>query len=325
MSELREIWRETSYQLKKRQMNPDCAHAEKRNVKVRKGISYVLPQDWDGKARYSLRHTNKQPKVAILREIGTNSDEEMKAAFMMVGFRAVNVPMKDLESGAVKDLSKFSALAVCGGFSNGDVLGSARGWAAKILYNQNIFRIFWEFMKRQDTLSYWVCNGAQLALQLGWLPYLPEDGKPQEGHPIFTYNTSHKFEARWTLAKIGLSPAIMTRGLEGCVLGVHTAHGEGKFHCSDKKLLRKIIKENLSPIRFADDSGEITEKYPFNPNGSPMGITSLCSPDGRHLATMPHLERSFQMRQWQYVPENLKSLENSPWLRAFENMHNWLK
>jgi phosphoribosylformylglycinamidine synthase len=325
MVSLRQVWRETSYQLKRLQINPDCALAEKKNTRVRSGISYVLPAGFDGKARFTIRRTKNQPKVAILREIGTNSEAEMVASFMMAGFKTVDVAMKDLEKGTVKNLNQFSVMAVCGGFSNGDVLGSARGWAAKILHNEKLFRIFWEFMKRNDTLSYWVCNGAQLAGQLGWLPYLPEDGRPVKGHPVFTYNTSRKFEARWVTGAIEPSPSIMLRGLEGSELGIHVAHGEGRFFCKDSTLLKRIVKEKLAPVRFVNDNGNITEKYPFNPNGSPMGITGLTTPCGRHTMMMPHAERSVQMRQWQYVPEHLKHMENTPWLRAFENMRNWYR
>jgi len=325
MVSLRQTWRETSYQLRRLQMNPDCALEEKKNTRARKGISYVFPEGWDGKARFKPKLKMRQPKVAILREIGTNSDQEMVAAFKMAGFCPVDLAMRDLENGAVKNLNQFSVLAACGGFSDGDVLGSARGWASKILYNEKLLRIFLEFMKRDDALSYWVCNGAQLAGQLGWIPYMPENGRPAKVHPLFTYNTSKKFEARWSTVEIGPSPSIMLRGLEGSRLGVHVAHGEGRLYCSDSKLLGKIVDDQLAPVRFVDDSGQATEQYPFNPNGSPMGITSLCSPNGQHLATMPHLERSGHIRQWQYVPEALKHLENSPWLRAFENMRSWYK
>ncbi len=322
MPALRQTWRETSYQLRRLQINPNCALLEKQNTRTRKGISYVMPENWDGKARFKMEPAKNQPKVAILREIGTNSDAEMVASFMMAGFRPVDVAMKDLEKGSVKNLNEFSVLAACGGFSDGDVLGSARGWAAKILYNEKLFRIFWEFIKRDDTLSYWVCNGAQLGLQLGWFPFLPEDGRPAKGHPVFTYNASKKFEARWSLVEVGLSRSIMLRGLQGCRLGVHVAHGEGRFYCSDSELLKRVVRENLAPVRFVDDTGNATERYPFNPNGSPLGITGVTTPCGRHTLAMPHFERSVQMRQWQYVPEDLKGLENSPWLRAFENMRN---
>lgn len=325
MVDLRQVWRETSYQIRRRQITAGCALAEKRNTRDRTGISYVMPQGWDGKAKFKLVSRSHQPLVAILRERGTNSDDEMVASFKLAGFNPVDVAMKDLESGAVRNLNKFSVLAACGGFADGDVLGSARGWAAKILHNEKLFRTFWEFIKRNDTLSYWVCNGAQFAEQLGWFPYLPEDGRPVKGHPIFTYNISRKFEARWSMVEVGESPAVMMRGLQGTRLGVHVAHGEGCAYSSNPTILAKAVQDGLVPLRFVDDCGQVTEKYPFNPNGSPLGITSFCTPDGRHFVSMPHLERSVQMRQWQYVPEGLKRLENSPWLRAFENMRTWLR
>lgn len=325
MLSLRQTWRETSYQIRRLQINPDCALAERRNTRNRSSISYAMPDNWNGQASFSLMHPSRRLKVAVLRGRGTNSDDEMVASFRMAGFRTFDVAMKDIESGAVRNLNEFSVLAPCGGFSDGDVLGSARGWAAKILRNERLFRIFLEFMRREDTLSYWVCNGAQLAGQLGWIPHLPEDGQPGKGHPLFTYNTSRKFEARWSLVEIGETPAVMTHGLRGLRLGVHVAHGEGRAYSSDKRILQKAVEDGLTPFRFVDDNGRVTEKYPFNPNGSPFGITSFCTPDGRHLAAMPHLERSVQMRQWQYVPPCLKHLENSPWLQAFENMRRWFK
>jgi phosphoribosylformylglycinamidine synthase len=326
MEDLRQTWRETSHQLRLQQVNPDCALAEKENTKVQKGISYVFPQGFDGKAQVRLRRTKNQRWAGILREIGTNSDEEMNASFMMAGFRTQNVAMSDLESGAMRNFDKFSVLGVCGGFSDGDILGSARGWAAKILYNEKLRRIFWEFLNREDSLSYWVCNGAQLFGHLGVVMGFSKKGPLPENRPRFIYNTSRKFEARWSLVGIQPNSTVMLRGMEGCRLGVHTAHGEGRFYCPDKKLFRKMLKEELFPARFVDDSGEIAgeKDYPANPNGSPLGITSMCWRN-RHLAAMTHFERTVQMRQWQYLPEELKYLENSPWLRAFENMRNWYR
>ena len=246
MEALRETWRETSHQLRLRQVNPDCALAEKRNTKSRRGISYVFPKGFNGKAQFGLRCTSRAPSAGILREIGTNSTEEMNAAFKFAGFRTYDVAMKDLENGSV-NLDRFSVLAVCGGFANRDTLGSARGWAAKILYNNKLRRMFWEFLARDDTLSYWVCNGAQLAGQLGWIPFLPEkwNAPSVKGHPIFTYNASKKFESRWSLVRVLPSPSVMFRGLEGCQLGVHTAHGEGHLHCKNAKLFKRLQDEQL--------------------------------------------------------------------------------
>jgi len=325
MTDLRQVWRETSYQLRKLQINPACALEEKRSTKDRRGISYVFPKDWNGKSQFAIGRTQNQPKVAILREVGTNSEQEMVASFKLAGFRTVDVSMADLENGTVKNLNWASVLAVCGGFSNGDVLGSARIWAAKIRHNQKLFRAFWEFMMRQDTLSYWVCNGAQLAGQLGWIPYLPKDGKPEGNRPIFTHNTSRKFESRWSLLEIEHSASIMLRGLEGSRLGAHVAHGEGRAFSINLEMLSKALRDRLVPARFVNDEGMVATEYPYNPNGSELGIASLCTPDGRHLAIMPHLERSTQMRQWQYIPEDLKKLENSPWLRAFINLRDWCR
>jgi len=156
---------------------------------------------------------------------------------------------------------------------------------------------------------------------LGWVPW---QGIEDSRQPRFIQNRSGRFESRFSAVRILPSPSIMLKGMEGSVLGVWVAHGEGRAYFPDKKILRDIIDRGLAPIRYVDDNGEPTERYPFNPNGSPIGITALCSPDGRHLALMPHPERTFLKWQWAWMPEEMKkTLKTSPWLRMFQNARLW--
>jgi phosphoribosylformylglycinamidine synthase len=190
-----------------------------------------------------------------------------------------------------------------------------------IRFNDGIWRRFQDFYERPDTFSLGVCNGCQLHALLGWVPW---PGISDETQPRFIQNGSGRFESRFATVRIQESPAIMLRGMEGSTLGIWVQHGEGQAFFPDKKVLEKIKCENLAPIRFVDDRGVVTEGYPFNPNSSPEGITGLCSPDGRHLAMMPHPERTFLKWHWGWMPRDMKSsLTASPWLRMFQNAREW--
>jgi phosphoribosylformylglycinamidine synthase len=247
----------------------------------------------------------------------------MASAFFQAGFEPWDVTMTDLLSGYIT-LEQFRGVVAVGGFSYADVPESAKGWAATIRFNEKINKMFWEFYHRSDTFSLGVCNGCQLFALLGWVPW---HGLSDELQPRFVRNTSGRFESRWSTVRILSSPAIMLQGMEKSVLGVWVAHGEGRLYFPEPALLGKVMLENLAPIVFVDDEGisdgEVSYSYPFNPNGSPFGITGLCSPDGRHLAMMPHPERAFLKWQWPWLPENFKNLEASPWLRMFQNAYDW--
>jgi phosphoribosylformylglycinamidine synthase len=227
--------------------------------------------------------------------------------------------MSDLLAGKV-NLDNFLGVIFPGGFSYADTLGAAKGWAGKILFSPKLREMFERFYLRPNTFSFGVCNGCQLMAQLGWVPV---HGLPYEQQPVFTRNESGKFESRWSTVTILPSPAIMLQGMEGSTLGIWVAHGEGRIYFPDKRVHKMVLKNNLAPVRFVDDDGRITKKYPFNPNGSPLGITALCSPAGRHLAMMPHPERCFLMWQWPYVPPEMRSFETSPWLLMFQNAYRW--
>jgi phosphoribosylformylglycinamidine synthase len=328
MQELRAVWEETSYQLDRLQANPDCVEEEKTVNFDRKGPRYVLtfvpgnppipPSQKEGKAESE----NTVPKVAILREEGSNGDREMASAFYHAGFDVWDVTMTDLLGGAV-NLDGFRGIAFVGGFSYADVLDSAKGWAGVIRFNKKLYEQFQCFYEKDDTFSLGVCNGCQLMALLGWIPWR---GIPDRIQPRFIQNRSGRFESRFSTVQIMRSPSIMLEGMEGSTLGVWVAHGEGRLISPDKDIMQEVLHKGLAPIRFVDDNNEFTETYPFNPNGSPLGITALCSPDGRHLAMMPHPERTFLKWQWAYLPEEWKqNLEASPWLRMFQNARGWCR
>ncbi len=319
MPRLRRLWEETSYRIDRLQANPECVEQEWEVNYLRKGPSYSLsftPED----TPQEILLRKAKPKVAIIREEGSNGDREMASAFYQAGFEVWDITMTDLMKHRVS-LREFKGVAFVGGFSYADVLGSAKGWAGGIRFHKALYEEFDEFYQREDTFSLGVCNGCQLMALLGWVPWRGIDDRRQ---PRFINNLSGRFESRFSTVKILKSPSIMLAGMEGSVLGVWIAHGEGRVYFPDETIKRDIISKGLAPLRYVDDDGEPTEVYPFNPNGSPEGITALCSPDGRHLAMMPHPERVFLKWQWAWMPEEWKkTLNASPWLRLFQNARHW--
>lgn len=318
MQLLRQWWEETSYQLERLQMNPNCADEEKKNIKERSGPTYHIPFTPAPTSKEILGGTDK-PKVAILRDEGSNSDREMTSAFYMAGFEPWDICMMDLLEEKI-DLSQFRGLAAVGGFSYADVPESAKGWAATILFNDRLKKMFDDFYNREDTFTLGICNGCQLFGLLGWVPFTGIDADKQ---PRFVKNISSRFESRWSTVKIQDSRSIMLKGMEGLVFGIHVDHGEGRLHFPDNELYNQAMAEGLTPIVYVDDNGETTEKYPFNPNGSIAGLAGLCSPDGRHLGMMPHPERTFLSWQCHYLPEEMNNLPVSPWLKMFQNAYDW--
>ena len=319
MRKLRGIWEETSSQLDSLQRDPACVREEKKVIYNRKGQSFSLsfvPED----TPKEVLGRNDKPKVAIIREEGSNGDREMTSAFFQAGFEPWDVTMTDFIEQRVA-LDAFRGVVFVGGFSYADVLDSAKGWAGVIRYNKRIWQQFQGFYHRPDTFSLGVCNGCQLSALLGWVPWQGIDNRNQ---PRFIHNVSGRFESRFSSLKIIESPSIMLAGMENSVLGIWVAHGEGHAYFPDSSIKDRVLREGLAPARYADDKGNPTELYPFNPNGSPEGIAALCSPDGRHLAIMPHPERVFLKWQWGYMPEEWKArLKASPWLRMFQNARQW--
>jgi phosphoribosylformylglycinamidine synthase len=311
-------WEETSDRIERLQMNPVCAE-EQAGTHDRSGPRYCLSFEPVPTAP-ALLDLERKPRVAIIREEGSNGDREMTSAFQAAGFEPWDVTMSDLRGGEVS-LDRFRGVVFVGGFSYADVLDSAKGWAGIIRFNARVREMFDEFYRRPDSFSLGVCNGCQLVALLGWIPWT---GISDVAQPRFVRNFSGRFESRWATLRIQPSPAIMLRGMEDSVLGIWVAHGEGRLYCPDPEILRRTNEHRLAPLVFVDDDGNTTERYPFNPNGSQMGIAGLCSPDGRHLAMMPHPERSFLKWQWPWMPEPWKrSLAAGPWLRMFQNARTW--
>jgi phosphoribosylformylglycinamidine synthase len=319
MRVLRDLWEETSHRIERLQANPNCVAAERKAAYDRPGPAYRLSFRPMPAPAPLLRKRNK-PAVAIVREEGSNSDREMTSAFHQAGFEVWDATMTDFLDGKA-DLEKFRGVAFVGGFSYADVLDSAKGWAGVIRFNGSLYERFRAFYERPDTFSLGVCNGCQLMALLGWVPWSGiEDGN----QPRFIRNLSERFESRFATVRILPSPSILLKGMEGSTLGIWVAHGEGRAYFPKKEILKKVESGSLAPVRYVDDKGKITSEYPFNPNGSENGIAALCSPDGRHLAIMPHPERTFLKWQWSWMPEEWrKNLKASPWLKLFRNARQW--
>lgn len=239
----------------------------------------------------------------------------MASAFLLAGFEPWDVSINDLLHGTLT-LDGFRGLAFPGGFSYADVLDSAKGWAGIIRFSPRLSDMFAAYRERSDTFSLGICNGAQLSALLGWVP---ATGVSDVDQPRFIRNLSQRLESRWVTVRIDESPSIFLRGMAGSRLGVWVNHGEGRLHCRKEHVLDDLVGKALAPVRYADDAGEITEQYPFNPNGAARGIAALCSPCGRHLAMMPHPERCFLPWQWPWMPTEWRREPVSPWLRLFQN------
>ena len=298
---LRDVWYSTSVELDANQTLRGLAQERFKNYK-NQPLTYLFPEQFSGLPKNKIKF--KKIKAAVIREQGSNSEREMAYALQLAGFEVIDVHMTDLITGR-ETLEDIQFIAAVGGFSNSDVLGSAKGWAGSFLYNEKAKISLDNFFKREDTLSIGVCNGCQLFVTLGLLT--PE----HEEKPKMLHNESGKFECHFTAVNIKKSSAVMLKGLEGSRLGIWAAHGEGKFHFPKEEAAYQI------PATYHFDS------YPANPNGSDYNAAMLSSQDGRHLVMMPHLERSTFPWNWGYYPENHKD-KVSPWLMAFENAYDWL-
>jgi phosphoribosylformylglycinamidine synthase len=342
MPALRDAWEATSFQLERRQTNPACVAQEEAGMATRRVPPYALTfTPAPTPAALTAPGAPGKPKVAVLREEGTNGDREMAVALMASGFDVHDITMSDLVAGRAALNASFRGLVFPGGFSYADVLDSGKGWAATIRFNPGVLAQFKAFYERPDTFSLGVCNGCQLAALLGWVPFGPGgsyDGAAvtEATQPRFIHNDSGRFESRFPAVRINDSPAIMLRGMAGSVLGVWLQHGEGKAHFPDEAVLAAALGplpggvvgaggcgKTLVPLQYVDDDGAPTGAYPFNPNGSPHGIAGLTTPDGRHLAMMPHPERLHATWAWPWVPPHWEGLAASPWLRMFQNARTW--
>ena len=302
VNELRDLWFETSYLLDKEQSGEAKAKERFENYK-KHALTYTFPTSFTGKTPVL---TNKPKiKAAIIREKGSNSEREMARAMYLAGFDVKDVHMTDLISGR-ETLEDIQFIAAVGGFSNSDVLGSAKGWAGAFLYNEKAKKALDNFFNRENTLSLGVCNGCQLFIELGLLT--PTDLEK----PKMLHNDSHKFECTFTSVEIPENNSVMLHSLAGTKLGIWAAHGEGKFSFPKAEKHYNIVG------KYAYNT------YPANPNGSDYNTAMLCDDSGRHLVMMPHLERSTFPWNWAYYPKNRKD-EVTPWLTAFVNAREWLE
>ncbi len=309
INEMRDAWYKTSYLLDRRQSGADWAKERFSNYK-KQSLEFNFGIDFNGKLNdygLTLNRTGKSGvKAAIIREKGVNGDREMAYSMYLAGFDVKDVHMTDLITGR-ETLEDVNFIVFVGGFSNSDVLGSAKGWAGAFLYNEKAKAALDAFYQREDTLSLGVCNGCQLMVELG-LVYPDHEEKPTMLH-----NNSHKFESNFVNMDIKENNSVMLKTLAGNRLGVWIAHGEGKFN-----------------MPLGEDQYHIAGKYsysayPGNPNGSDFSTAAICSDNGRHLAMMPHLERAIFPWQWAHYPENRKNDEVSPWIEAFINARKWVE
>lgn len=311
--DLHRFWSETSWRIARLRDNPDCADAEYDRIldKLDPGITPKLVFDPQEDIAAPYIATGVRPKVAILREQGVNSHIETAYVMHKSGFTAVDVHMSDLITGRAH-LSDFKGVIAVGGFSYGDVLGAGEGWAKTILFNIQLAEQFATFFSRQDTFALGICNGCQMMSNLKSI--IPG----AQAWPKFTRNKAEQFQARFSMVEVADSPSIFFNGMAGTQSAIAIAHGEGYADFS----LTGNIDEALVAMRFVDNKGRATETYPYNPNGSPQGITSVTTPDGRFTVLMPHAERVFRSVQQSWHPEAWG--EDSPWMRMFRNARKWI-
>ncbi len=313
---LHQIWSRNSYEMQRIRDNPECADQEYEQLLLPDpGLSEHLKFDVTEEIVTPFINLGIKPRVAILREQGVNGQAEMAAAFERAGFDAIDVHMSDLISGRL-ELKDFKGLAVCGGFSYGDVLGAGEGWAKSILFNNALRAQFSSYFCSRDTFTLGVCNGCQMLSALS-------DLIPGTHHwPRFARNVSDQFEARLSLVQIEPSPSILLRGMEGSQLPIVVSHGEGRVRFRSDDAYRAAANSGTVGLRFVDNTGLPTERFPANPNGSLGGITGLCNLDGRVSIMMPHPERVFRNCQLSWSPHRYR--ENSGWMRLFYNARVWV-
>jgi phosphoribosylformylglycinamidine synthase len=310
--ELHRAWSETTFHMQRLRDNPDCAQQQYDRILAEDdpGISPHPTFAIEDNVAAPFIHAGR-PRIAILREQGVNGQIEMAAAFDRAGFEAVDVHMSDIIAGRTS-LAAFKGFAACGGFSYGDVLGAGEGWAKSILFNPRARADFEAFFRRRDTFALGVCNGCQM------MSNLHEIIPGSETWPHFVRNRSEQFEARVATVEVMKSPSLFFSGMEGSRLPIAVAHGEGYSEFIDAEQRRRA----LVSLRFVDNQGAASERYPCNPNGSPGGITGLTTPDGRYTILMPHPERVFRTVQNSWHPAEWE--ENGPWLRIFRNARKWV-
>jgi phosphoribosylformylglycinamidine synthase len=309
LQDLHQVWDATSWKICQQRDNPTCADAEHAATgdPLDPGLHIVLPATPLAAPALLL----SRPKVAVLREQGVNSHVEMAYAFNEAGFDAFDVHMTDLQSGRA-NLADFKGVVACGGFSYGDTLGAGIGWARSITFNPVLADQFKAFFARSDTFGLGVCNGCQMFAELA-------DIIPGAQHwPRFTTNQSERFEARLSMVEVLDSPSLFFAGMAGARLPIAVAHGEGYANFHD----RGDASQAIAAMRFTDNFGAATEAYPFNPNGSPSGLTGVTTADGRFTAMMPHPERVFRNIQMSWSNADAAAL--SAWMQLWHNARKWV-
>ncbi|MDO9421200.1 MAG: phosphoribosylformylglycinamidine synthase [Herminiimonas sp.] len=311
--DLHRFWSETSWRIARLRDNPDCADAEYDCIldKLDPGITPVVTFDPQEDIAAPFISKGARPRVAILREQGVNSQVETAYVMHKSGFEAVDVHMSDLITGRAS-LSDFKGLIAVGGFSYGDVLGAGEGWAKTILFNMQLAEEFATYFDRADTFALGICNGCQMMSNLKSI--IPG----AQAWPKFTRNKAEQFQARFSMVEVADSPSIFFNDMAGTQAPIAIAHGEGYADFS----LTGDIDKAIVAMRFIDNKGHASETYPYNPNGSPEGITSVTTPDGRFTVLMPHAERVFRSVQQSYHPDSWG--EDSPWMRMFRNARKWV-
>jgi len=312
---LNRYWSELTYRMQSRRDNAECAQEEFDNLLDENDPGLTVHRTFT--PSFTTPSSSARPRMAIFREQGINGQVEMAAAFDAAGFDTFDVHMTDLLSGRMQ-LDSFAGLVACGGFSYGDVLGAGSGWAKSILFNPALYDAFAAFFARPDTFALGVCNGCQMLSQLK--PIIPG----ADNWPRFIQNKSERFEARLVRAEVLASPSILLKGMAGSYLPLPVAHGEG-FAAFDSDIARTVCqKQGLISVRYVDPYGKPTVRYPWNPNGSPDGITGITTPDGRVTIMMPHPERAFLARQLSYLPPEW-TFREGPWAELFINARRFVK
>ena len=309
IDQLRDTWFKTSYLLDRRQSGVQKASERFANYKNQE-LSYKFPETFTGKlSQWGLEASRRTPsgiKAAVIREQGSNSEREMAWCMHLAGMDVKDVHMTDLISGR-ETLEDVNMIVFVGGFANSDVLNSAKGWAGAFLYNERAKEALDRFYAREDTLSLGVCNGCQLMAELGLIT--PD----HEQKPRMLHNDSHKFESCFVNVEVQPTGSVLFDSMAGSRLGIWVAHGEGKFRLPYEE------ERYCIPLKYAYD------QYPGNPNGSDYAAAAIVSADGRHLAMMPHIERSLRPWNWAYYPEERAADEVSPWIEAFVNARKWIE
>ena len=315
MTNLRNHWEQPSLFLEKFQCDINCVNDES------KFLNTLYYPNYKFNKNFCITRFYRNFNVAILRDEGCNSDRELAASFYQAGFFVHDITMKDLMKTKNDLLLSYDGIAFSGGFSYSDVLGSGNGWYTNINNNSHLLNQFKKFYKHPEKFSIGICNGCQLMSRLGWIKGIKNEKIKLEK------NISNRFESRFPTLKVKRSKSIFFKNMKKTCFGMWCAHGEGRFTMSDKSF-KYLNRKGCLPLRYVDSNNKSTDVYPMNPNGSKMGVAAISSECGRHLAIMPHPERSFLKWQIPWISEKdkktLLKTDYSPWFEMFVNCRKWM-